>query len=431
MVSYIVVDLTQKDIFDKEIDLSDLKNNISNLYVVGSKSLMDLLTYENYPLKNKILAISQILDFLKYFDNTLLSFNREENILSIPQSVLIKYFNRDTYVKFINILKELKILSDIPNENGISYNYKKENGQLVTKRYRLLNYYSDQELFIFIPTKKNTIKYEIDNKYGKRFINTIKNIEIDIESAVRDEIANSTGQNSLRKRLNTIASLYEKRFIRKGENVDRIFHSLSNISKISRPYLHIKGKKFNNIDIKNCQPLLLCYYLLKNNMDIDQNYIDYCEKGILYQQFENVESYVDIEYTKKNGKIVKTQKVIVPISTLKCKLQRRNNIKRLLYKSIYFDFKETRDISNKFKELFPLTFKSLQKCNEGDIKMANRLQNSEAEVFNNLIPKNSKYYFTLFDAIYYTSIEDTGQLISDLTLSFHKIGLVPSFSYND
>ena len=111
----------------------------------------------------------------------------------------------------------------------------------------------------------------------------------------------------------------------------------------------------------------------------------------------------------------------------------RTEIKKLLYKSIFFDFKPKSDITKKFQTLYPLVYSELEILNvkDNETKNAGRLQNIEAEIFNNLVPTKSKYYFTLFDAIYFTSLEDMGELILKMTNKFQEMGLSPKFKINE
>jgi len=200
-------------------------------------------------------------------------------------------------------------------------------------------------------------------------------------------------------------SLYDKRFIRKGRKVDRVYTSLSNLSRISREYLTIAGLKFHNMDIKNCQPLLLCYLLIRENMPIDQEYINVCQQGIFYEGF----------YEQSEDEAINEQ--------------RRSNAKVRLYKAIYFDFRANKT-NLRFKELYPLTYSSLEILAQGQDKLAGLLQNIEASIFNYLVPVKSKYYYTLFDAIYFTSVEDKADLFLRIHESFRVYGLVPSIEFD-
>ena len=64
--------------------------------------------------------------------------------------------------------------------------------------------------------------------------------------------------------------------------------------------------------------------------------------------------------------------------------------------------------------MYPKAWKSLNAISKTDTSLASRLQNLEAELFNNLKPKYSKYYYTLFDAIYYSNIADKKQLTKEI-----------------
>jgi ABC-type Zn2+ transport system substrate-binding protein/surface adhesin len=129
-------------------------------------------------------------------------------------------------------------------------------------------------------------------------------------------------------------------------------------------------------------------------MSIDANYIADCQAGQVYEQF----------ITKEHD---------------------RDTVKVELYKAIYFDFKQKKLISNDFMKLYPLTYKSLQILDEDIITLASKLQNIEASIFNQLKPVKSKYYFTLFDAIYYSDSRDIACLTKQIMELFSRYELVP------
>lgn len=429
----------ERDIFSIDINLSLLDSNFTNVYAIGINIMCKIETVKELPIKNRRIAIRQILSFLKYLE--ILFANRNTDLIELPQNKLIQHFNRNTYVNFLKILNELNILKAIPYDNGKYFEWN-ENGVGKLKRYKFTDEYKNDELCIVVINDDKEIKYEIDGEYEKRFINTIKKTSIDIKSAITDEIKYNKNLDSLRSRLNTLFDLYEKRYIKKGYKVNRIYHSLTNISKVSRKYLHINNKKYNNIDIVNCQPLLLCYYLLKNNLSIDENYIKDCQLGNLYERFLlKGNEYIDYEFVIKNGKILSKNKNVIKIDFDQIGDDKynecRKNIKLLMYKSIYFDFKPETDIAKIFNIFYPKVYSELKKLyanketNNNVCKMAGELQNIEAEIFNNIIPKNSKFYFTLFDAIYFTDDSDAGSIMMDILKKFNAYGLVPKMKYND
>jgi hypothetical protein len=440
----------KENIFDNEIDLSLLDKNFTNIYATGIKTICKIENVRNFPIKNRKIAIKQILTFFKFIETTTSIKNKNNDLIEIPQEEMINIFNRNTYVDFLKLLNELNIFKAIPYDDGTYYNSGKDKfgnkikGLAKIKRYKLTNEYKNDDLCLVIIDDKKDIKYEVDGNYDKRFIKTINEVGVDIKSAIMDELKQDITITSLRSRLNTLFNLYEKRYIKKGFKVDRIYHSLTNISKVSRKHINIKGKKFINIDIVNCQPLLLCYYLIKNNLEIDNDYIKDCELGSLYEKFLiKGKEYIDYDFIIKNNKIVgKNKKVIkVEYNEIGDDLYNitRKNIKVLMYKCIFFDFKINTDISNMFKELYPKVYSELLKIYEvnkedeleNKCKMAGELQNIEAEIFNSISPKKSKYYFTLFDAIFFTDEDDVGSIMIDILNKFKKYNLVPKLKYND
>lgn len=381
--------------------IADIKDN-PNIFACGLDTICKLMAVD-LPIKNRNIAIRNILSFLRMIDTRMKS-NNGKTVIPIDAQTMVEYFNRDQYKKYLNLLKELKVISDVPYDSGIFYS--KE--QKLCKLYRVFNQYLEQDICLVIFSKNNSdIEYNIEGDYNDRFVKTIKKVDIDIKAAIEDEINNNDNKknNSLRCRLNRIFNLYNNRFIRKGKKVDRVYHSLSNLSKISRNHLTIKGQKFHNIDIKNCQPLLLCYLLIKENMPIDPQYLYDCQAGLLYENF----------YEGSKDKAVNKA--------------RRDAAKVLLYKGIYFDFKRT-PINLKFKELFPLTYSSLEILAKNQEELAARLQNIEAAIFNGLVPAKSKFYYTLFDAIYFTDIEDMAALYTCIRTKFGEYGIKPSIDFD-
>ena len=276
--------------------------------------------------------------------------------------------------------------------------------------FRFHNKYVGDDTAIIILNNNSYGSLSIEGNHNKKMIDTIKSIEVDYKGAIIAEIDNykkeKVGINQLRIRLNKLFSLNGHRFIKYGNKVNRVYTSLSNLSKISREYLHINGTKFNNIDIVNCQPLLLCYYLIKNNLPIDANYINDCETGCFYERFYERTGKEDIDD------------------------ERRKETKQQLYKSIFFDFKPANLHNKQFCCLYPSAYQSLAQIALKEETLASKLQNAEAEIFNDLSPLHSKYYFTLFDAVYFTDLADLIPLMNDIKNKFLILELKAELSVN-
>lgn len=381
------------DITTDESTINEIAGNIENALVGGSKFLKELIAIEEFPIKNNRMAVQNIMKFLAHID-TLLK-RQEGSIVPIAQGVLIEFFSKNKYCEYISLLKKMKVMTAVPYRNGKYYDKSKNKCKL----FRFHNDYLVQDLAILFINRKGKMENVILGNFPEKLVDTIMNIEVDVQSAIKAELENKTSNNSLRCRLSVLLKLYSKRWIKKGKNVDRVYHSLSNLSKISREYLHIDGAHFHDIDVKNCQPLLLCYLLLKQELPVDKEYIKSCEEASLYEDF------IEPPFTREATKV-------------------------LLYKSVYFDFKPSHPTTKRFKQLFPLTYSSLQIISKDRITIASKLQNLEAEIFNGIIPKKSKNYFTLFDAVYFTDARDILGLKNMIEEKFMAFGIKPILSVN-
>ncbi len=371
-------------------NLSLDKIKLTKYCYINDIALVSKILSRNLPIKNTKIALRNILDFLSYLD--IKANEKNSTCFSIPSSVFIDYFGRDTYKKYMELLHELNILSAVTYEQGYFYKI----GSLYTQ-YRIHNEYIHQEDLAIIILEEDRSKQEFTNEVidiDDRYINTIKNLEVNTKEAVTAEIQyykeNDLKISSLRNRINRIFYTKRKRFIKTGKKVNRIYHSFSNVSKVSREHLNIK---MINIDVTNCQPNLLVAYLIKNNYEYDSNYKSDCESGIFYERFEGINKYD------------------------------RDEVKKNIYKNVFFSFIKKTKINKRFKELYPDTWDSLDLINSSGISLAADLQNLESELFNNLIPTKSKFFFTLFDAIYFDNINDTSPIVKSINDFFLSMNI--------
>lgn len=372
-----------KDVFDN-INL-EKKKLTRYVYINDINIVSNILSY-NLPIQNKRIALKNILDFLNWVD-VKININRN-TIIPISSNTLIEFFNRDNYKEYMSILKSMNILTDVPYEDGSFYT----KGSLY-KQYRVHNDYINKEDLAIIVLEEDRSKDKFNNEVNdldERYIKTIKNIEIDIKSAITSEIEhykkNNLSVSNLRNRISRILYTKRKRFIKKGNKVDRIYHSFSNVSKVARKHLSIK---MYDIDIKNCQPLLLIALLKEMKLEYDDNYQYDCEAGNFYENF------ITNELT-------------------------RDDVKEELYRTVFFNFNENRKINKKFNEIYPKTWNSLKDIKDMNKSLACELQNIESKLFNNLIPKKSKHYFTLFDAIYFDNLNDVTELNNKIRNYFNE-----------
>lgn len=382
----IPVDLT-KNIFDSYHE-ELLKLQRSKYCYITNLDLVSQLLITEMPIQNKRIAFKNILSFLTYIDTQIKI--KDNSLFTIHSNTLIEYFGRDTYKQYMNILKELRVISDVPYNEGHFY----EVGSL-SKQYRVHNNYIENNnlCIVILANDRAKDKFVCNIDIDHRFKSTIMNLDIDMRNAVVAEIdhcrENELSSNNLRIRLSRLFYTRMKRYIKRGTNVDRIYHSFTNVSKVSRRHL---TTKMYNIDIVNSQPLMLVSYLHSNELKYDEKYKLDCQNGTFYDNF------ISKDLT-------------------------RDDVKVKLYKSIFFSFNENMVVNKIFKEIYPATWETLKEISESNISLASRLQNLESELFNNLIPKKSKQYFTLFDAIYFDSVNDIVTLNNNILDFFKGIGI--------
>ncbi len=363
---------------------------ITNIYIINQLATVEL------PINRKLATIN-ILNFLHYIDAEI-NDNNGKTTLIISQKILLSFFN-DHVIKYMQILKDLEIISNVSHPDGSYYtapHLSTKEKPSIAKLYRIHNsYLTNKELGILILEPVRT-SHDVVNevkKLDKRYVKTINKLELDVVRAIQAEVdyyqAGKSSFNKLKCRISRIFYTKRKRYIKTGTKVDRIYHSFTNVSRVSREHLNIK---LHNIDVTNCQPLMLVAYLKKNNLMCDTNYQKDCEAGIFYEKFDGIDG-------------------------LQLENDQRDNIKVMVYRKIFFGFDINSNFNKKFKEMYPLTWDELSKIKKNKISLAAQLQNMEASLFNFIIPVKSKYFFTLFDAIYFDNEKDV-ELIEGIIKGF-------------
>lgn len=227
-----------------------------------------------------------------------------------------------------------------------------------------------------------------------QFINTLMGADIYASEAILAEYNHCKKKmgddmyNRFVCRVNAILNFMKYRFAKKGESVDRIFSSFSNLSNISRKFIHFNGRQFYEIDIKNCQPLLLIVLLIEKGINIDTRYRTNIIKGKFYESL--MEECQNLNYIE--------QYVMIKNKLTKLDLTNRDDIKTLCYSEIFFTNKlKNSSIVTAFKNLYPLVYNAILELTQ-DSTLASQLQNLEADIVLNIIPKCN--YYTVHDAIY-------------------------------
>jgi hypothetical protein len=386
------------------------KMKMTNHCFITDIYLLNKLSKMKFPVRNRRIATVRILEFLTFLDVEM-NMNDYGTLIQIPCKTMEKFFTRNHVVEYKQILKNLKIITGVPYPDGSFYKYPdlgSQKDQGICMQYRVhKNYITPKHLglVIFDRVRKPKIQPKVINEIpdlSNKYIKTMEMLKIDIPSAIKGEFEyfRITHQNlfRLKARISIVLRTERDRFIRKGENVDRIYHTFSNVSRISRKYLNIE---FNNVDVKNCQPLLLVSYLKKNKMDLDQDYKQDCESSLFYDRFIGTQG-LDKEAAKVR-----------------------------LYKVIFFGFNKRSIFNKKFKKLYPKTWQSLLDLKTKKVSLAAELQNLESSLFNFIIPPKSAHFFTLYDAIYFTNFDDIEHIIQKIEDFFMDLGTNVQIRIND
>lgn len=275
----------------------------------------------------------------------------------------------------------------------------------VSNKYKFNKSFFEDEFVIVTFSAEELDSYNIkctNLDLESKYLNTLQTLKLDIENAIKEQYQLFKCELDKKRffcRINKILKFNRERnrYCFKGKKSNRIYHPICFLPKESRKYLNIK---FNALDIVNCQPLLLCYYLKLKGLKYDDEFIKNVENGMLYESLKDR---------------------LVNVS--------RDEVKKMVYSEILFDFKTAKknEVNKVFKEIYPLTYSSLEdihfKKKITNITLASILQNLEADLFNNLNVINSDYYFTLFDAIYYNDKSDEDDLRTQIDDYFKKLDL--------
>lgn len=315
-------------------------------------------------------------------------------------------------------IERYKIIIDILSPQFIIY--KKNYSTTAQRCYEyVLDLSSESWSFVFIEEnttnicikRKCTVLIEpVHPSNNPNYIEALSNSEIDICNAVVSETNNykkkeidlASRSLKIKTALTKIIAFNNRRFIKKGGEVNRVYNSFTNLSKVSRKHVTLNGVNFTEIDIPNCQPLLLLILLNKIGVIPDNSYLNDVLEGVIYQRIK--EKALELGYEKE--KVFNKDKFITETFFFNKEMDDNDpkgldDVKTLTYRSIFFSQKDEKKSITAFvfKELYPLVFDSLKKhFNKGDEpNLAFHLQNLEAEIILNIVPDCP--YFTVHDSI--------------------------------
>lgn len=405
---YIIITEDELDkLFNQDLNWIKKKD-----FCFAPKKLVDELIDIYKQTFYKIESIDKFLKkVIRFFRDFILSDSTDSEFVHRINSKKIRnYFpniknKKVTYLNYIQAFIKAGILFKTFN---YSTKFKVSNGYKFNKSFFedefVLVTFSSDELNSY---NVKCINLDLDSSY----LNSLQTLKLDIESAMKEQYQLFKDVHDEKRFFCRIYKILKfnrekNRYCNKGKKSNRIYHALCFLPKESRKYLNVS---FNVLDIVNCQPLLLCYHLLNNDLHYDDSFLEDVQNGVFYEEIQNEISKLNIKMT-------------------------RDEVKKDIYSQILFDFKtDDKHLINKaFEKVYPSTYKSLMTIHsdlgQTKITLASILQNLESELFNNLKIKNSEYYFTLFDAIYFSDEVDEYDLRRQIIDYFQKLDLTVTIS---
>lgn len=286
------------------------------------------------------------------------------------QSISVKVnYKRYGYTAFINILKKASLIIKNPKFSSgrftKSYALKCEWSKLYKYKLNYVNYRATSEEQI------ESDRQVLLEKYPEHInlIDTLYKVNIDIEGMVKYLEANM----GMKLKPKTRKTYYGRTEIDEDKVLDeekihrcicdamkinnrkifytvedRVYSSLSNLSSLCNDFIYVDGIEMKEVDVVNCQPLLLC--TLVNDDKLKR----VCERGQFYESLMEATGIED-----------------------------RDKIKIECYKDLFFGkYKPNSILGKAFQELFPDAHRYLLNFeHDTDETLAKTLQIKEAEIF--------------------------------------------------
>lgn len=398
-----------------------------NLTIEKDYNFIDIKEKQRVKLSNTLIKLWFYIYKHQQEDQSLFNLKGYVNINSKDLKSLFKIEiekNKYRYYDLINLLKDVGLISICLNKKGDEV-YSSGN---FSKSYRVETEYIngsyeevDLDFDIITEGQKNK-EYWID-KYPthKKQIEDLYKVEIDISSYVEylrcniglkiasrfkntkytDKNGNKKTFSGISKRsltnervygyINDALKIFYKNIWIKVSNEGRFYNSITNLSSTALPFLKINRRDIFEIDIANCQPLILSKLI--NN----KQYTKDCENGVFY----------DILANKMN--------------------EDRSIVKLLTYKYLFFNNKKLN--SGKLYDVMKNLYgqEVIDRINElkETIEIAKEMQKIESSIFVDHIGKLGINMMIRHDAIYVTR-EDYDIAKLAVIREFNKIGLNPT-----
>lgn len=171
----------------------------------------------------------------------------------------------------------------------------------------------------------------------------------------------------------------------------RVYNSFTNLSSLASDFIYYGSEKLSEVDVTNCQPLLLS--AITNDSELKS----VCESGKFYESLMEATGISD-----------------------------RHELKIMCYRDLFFGrYKENSELGKAFSMLFPISHSYLLNYDE-DITLAKKLQNLESEIFIGYACSLTIPVLTKHDALF-VPFNMKNRVQSELIIKFKQYGITPMF----
>lgn len=369
----------------KELDFIDLtEKQKSNLI----KQLVSLWFFIYTSQKNDELAInlksytkiqSRLLQrFYIKLNNQKIGYNKLNDILE--RNGLITINENFCPIKFS---KSYRVVTDFIGNNytEVEIDFDKVFDNLKNKSYWVKKYPQYKKQI------NDTYEVEIDLDNYIHWLN--QNSGLELKPVIKNGILSNRflTQERIYDYINDALKINLNNIWFKVSNEGRFYNSTTNLSYTAMPFIKLKRRKLIEIDVKNCQPLLLCK-LIDNPI-----YKKDVEEGVFYEKMKDV----------------------IGIS--------RNQMKVLSYKYIFFSNKKLNGgkIYDALQKLYPGLIDQINQL-RNEIEISKELQKLESDIFVKSISYLDFKMMLRHDAVFVYE-EDYEIIKSYIQTEFNKIGL--------
>jgi hypothetical protein len=244
------------------------------------------------------------------------------------------------------------------------------------------------------PNHKKQIKdtYEVKIELNDYIVWMKNNIGIELKPVIKNGVLERRYLTTERMYNYIIESLkinYDNIWF-KISNEGRFYNSTTNLSYTALPFIRLKRRKVKELDVANCQPLIL------SNIIKNDKYKKDCELGIFY---DNLSKKLNIE---------------------------RNECKMLSYKYIFFSNKQLKSgkIYDAMKELYGDVIEQINDIRK-DKEISKEMQKIESSIFVDKIANLDFIMMLRHDAVYVYE-EDYDLIKMYIIKEFKNIGLNPT-----